>query len=446
MSMLSSVLNSSLSSLRANQLALSVAANNIANAQTPGYTRQRLVTAPAVLNEAFPSIGTGVDVVRVQAMRDQMIETRLREETSAKSGGDTLTKTLSDIEVLFNDTDAANPGLLQKVTNFFNSFQTLSQDPASMNFREEVKSNAQALIDTLHSRNSDLKALQHRVDQAIAPQVDQLNQLTSQIAAVSAEIKRQEIDGHAANDLRDRRGELVKQLSGIVAVHDLESDGDYQLTTKDNRLLVFNGVQRQLAASDVTSSIGEGSLKANLDLRDNYIPKYLNALDQVAYELNQQVNSAHAAGYDLDGNTGNNFFASLSSSSDASRLIGLSSSVVADTRKIAASSQSTGNDNQVAMQIGSLLTSPVFTGGSITDQYRSLIFTVGSDLSNSRSDVNEHESMVSQLENRRQVSSGVSVDEETASILQFQRSYQASARMIQMVDELLQTTLGMIGA
>ena len=98
------------------------------------------------------------------------------------------------------------------------------------------------------------------------------------------------------------------------------------------------------------------------------------------------------------------------------------------------------------MQIGSLLTSPVFTGGSITDQYRSLIFTVGSDLSNSRSDVNEHESMVSQLENRRQVSSGVSVDEETASILQFQRSYQASARMIQMVDELLQTTLGMIGA
>src|SRR6266446_5906692 len=429
MSMLSSVLNSSLSSLRANQLALSVAANNIANAQTPGYTRQRLVTAPAVLNEAFPSIGTGVDVVRVQAMRDQMIETRLREETSAKSGGDTLTKTLSDIEVLFNDTDASNPGLLQAVTNFFNSFQTLSQDPASMNFREEVKSNAQALIDTLHSRNSDPKALQHRVDQAIAPQVDQLNQLTSQIAAVSAEIKRQEIDGHAANDLRDRRGELVKQLSGIVAVHDLESDGDYQLTTKDNRLLVFNGVQRQLAASDVTSSIGEGSLKANLDLRDNYIPKYLNALDQVAYELNQQVNSAHAAGYDLDGNTGNNFFASLSSS------------VVADTRKIAASSQSTGNDNQVAMQIGSLLTSPVFTGGSITDQYRSLIFTVGSDLSNSRSDVNEHESMVSQLENRRQVSSGVSVDEETASILQFQRSYQASARMIQMVDELLQTTL-----
>ena len=168
MSTLNSILNSSLSSLRADQLALSLAANNIANAQTPGYTRQRLVTAPAVLNEAFPSIGTGVDVVRVQALRDQMVETRLREETSAKSGGDTLTKTLSDIEVLFNDTDATSPGLLQAVTNFFNSFQTLSQDPASMNFREEVKSNAQALIDTLHSRNSDLKALQHRVDQAIS--------------------------------------------------------------------------------------------------------------------------------------------------------------------------------------------------------------------------------------------------------------------------------------
>src|SRR6266850_775302 len=446
MSILNSILNSSLTSLRANQLALSVASNNIANANTPGYTRQRLVTSPAVLDEAFPSIGTGVDVVRVQALRDQMVEVRLRQETSAKSGDDTLTKTLSDIEVLFNDTDANSPGLLQAMTNFFNSFQTLSQDPASMNFREEVKANAQALIDALHSRDTDLRNLQNRVDQAIAPKVDQLNQLTSQIASISAEIKRQEVDGHAANDLRDRRGELVKQLSEIADVHELESDGDYELTTKDNRLLVFNGVQRKLAVSDVTSSIGNGSLKANLDLRDNYIPKYLNALDQVAYELTQHVNAAHAAGYDLDGDTGNSFFASLGSAADASRLIGLSSSVLADTRNIAASSQSTGNDNQVAMQIGNLLTNPVFTGGSITDQYRSLIFTAGSDLSNSRSNLGEHESMVTQLENRRQVTSGVSVDEEAASILQFQRSYQASARLIQMVDSLLQTTLGMIGA
>jgi flagellar hook-associated protein 1 FlgK len=433
-------------SLAANQLALSVASNNIANAQTPGYTRQRLITAPSVMDEKFPSVGTGVDVVRVEALRDAMVELRLREETSAKSGDDTLTKTLSDIEVLFNDTDAHSPGLLQAMTDFFNSFHTLSLDPASMNFREEVKVNAQALIDALHARNSDLKTLQNRVDKAIAPEVDQLNLLTKQIASLSSEIKRQELDGHVANDLRDRRSELVKQLSGIIDVNELESDGDYQLTTKDNRLLVFNGVQRTLAASDITSNMGNGSLKAKVDLRDTYIPKYLNALDQLAYELTQQVNLAHTAGYDLDGDTGNSFFASLGSASDASRLIGLSASVLADTRNIAASAQSSGNDNQVAMQIGNLLTSEVFTGGSITDQYGSLVFAVGSDLSNSRFNLGEHESMVSQLENRRQAASGVSVDEETASILQFQRAYQASAKMIQMVDQLLETTLGMVGA
>jgi flagellar hook-associated protein 1 len=446
MSTLGSVMNSSLSSLAANQLAMSVAANNIANANTPGYTRERLVVAPAALDEKFPAIGMGVQVMRVQALRDMMVELRLRQQTSAKSGDDTLAKTLSDIEVLFNDTDADSPGLLKAMTNFFDSFHTLSQDPASLNFREEVKINAQALIDELHSRNADLKALQTGVNNAIRPQVDQLNQLTRQIADLSGEIKKLEIDGRTANDLRDRRGELVKQLSEIIDVNELESDGDYQLNTKDSQLLVFNGVQRTLAVSDITSNIGNGSMKANLELRDSYIPKYLDALDQIAYELAQNVNQAHVAGYDLDGDTGNNFFGPLASASDASRLIGLSAAVQANVRNIAASAQSTGNDNQVAMQIGNLLTNPVFTGGSITDQYRSLIFAVGSDLSNTRSNVSAHESIISQLENRRQSVSGVSVDEEAASVLQFQRAYQASAKMIQMVDELLQTTLGMVGA
>lgn len=431
MSSLGSVMNSALKSMAANQLALSVASNNIANAETPDFSRQRLVLAPSGPDGGNLLIGTGVDVVRAEAIRDQLVENRLRQETSAKSGGETLTRTLGDIEVLFNDTE--DTGLLQKISSFFNSFHTLSQDPASLNFREQVKISARALIDSFHARYQDLANIQSAANKGISADVGQINELTKQIANVTAEMKYQETD-HVANDLRDRRAALVKQLAGIVEVHELDSGQEYQLTTKDNRLLVIGGTAQTLAVSDVTSNIGNGSLKTKVDVRDQYVPKYIGALDQLAYELTQQVNTIHSAGNDLDGNTGINFFKTLASAADASRLIDLSTNVSTSARSIAGTA---------AMTLGNLLHSQVFSGGSITDQYRTIIFAVGSDLANAEVGLKEHEALLHQLKNRRQSISGVSIDEETVQILQFQRAYEASARLIRTVDELLQVTLGL---
>ena len=115
MSTLGSVMSSALKAMNANQLALSVASNNIANAQTPGFTRQRLVLAPSGSSGDVLGIGTGVDVVRVEALRDSLIEVRLRQETSAKSQDDALLKSLTDIEGQF--TDSEDTGLLPAVSN-----------------------------------------------------------------------------------------------------------------------------------------------------------------------------------------------------------------------------------------------------------------------------------------------------------------------------------------
>jgi flagellar hook-associated protein 1 len=439
---LGSVMNSALSSMTANQLALSVASNNIANAQTPDFTRQRLVVAPsAASGDHFP-IGTGVDVVGVEALRDALIEVRLRQETSAKSGDNTLAKSLADIEGLFSDTE--DTGLLLQISNFFTSFHTVSLDPASMNFREQLKVNAQTLIDSLHARDTNLANIKNVANRAITSDVDQVNLLTEQIGTISAEIKRQEVD-HVANDLRDRRTSLVKQLSEIVEVKELESHGDYQLVTKDNQLLVLNGFVEALSVTDVTSAIGTGSLASNLAIRDVYVPKYVAAMDQMAYEIVEKVNTIHAGAYNLDGGTGLNFFGTLASATGASRLIALSSDVSTSARKIAASSLSTGNDNQAAVQMGNLLHATVFTGGSLIDQYQTLIFGIGTDLANTEASLREHDALGAQLLNRRQAMSGVSIDEETVQILQFQRAYEASARLLRTVDELLQVALG-IGA
>ena len=171
-------------------------------------------------------------------------------------------------------------------------------------------------------------------------------------------------------------------------------------------------------------------------MRYTYVPKYVSALDQLAYEIQGHVNTIHSAGYDLDGNTNINFFAPLASATGASRLIALDPAVAGDSRKIAGTA---------ALQLGNLLHDPVFTGGSLSDQYGTLIYTVGSDVASAQSSMNEHDQLLAQLQNRRQAISGVSIDEESIQIMQFQRSYEASARMLKAVDELLQVTLG-IGA
>jgi len=442
----------------ASQMGMTVASNNIANAQNPEYTRQRLVTAPMPSYGGNINLGMGIDVIRVVSLRDQLIEARRLQENSARAGADLMNRTLSDIEVQFTDTN--NTGLLQNLANFFNSFQTLSTDPASTNFREQVRISTESLMNNFKTLRDSLVNSNRLINMTITEQVNKINSLGSQIARISGEIASAEAIGVQAGELRDQRLALVKQLSAVTDVREQEASGldrTYQLSVGDGRPLVVgthtfslsavldtNGNVRIMSSGvDITNSFNTGEAAAAIDFRDNYIPKYLNSVDQLAYEIVQQVNSRHSAGYDLNGNTGIDFFQSLASATGAAGLMALSTQVAGSASSIAASSQSTGQDNDVAMQIGSLLFQPVFSGGSASDQYRSLVFEVGTDVASSEVSVREHTALMHQLDMRRQQMSGVSMDEETVSVLQFQRAYQASAKLIKTVDELTQVLLNL---
>src|SRR4051794_27663380 len=118
MSSLSSILNSAVTSMQASQLGMSVNSNNIANAQNPEYTRQRLITTPGASIESRLSVGNGVDVVGIEALRNRIIESRRLQENSSRAGADLTHTTLSDMEVQFTDTD--DSGLQQGLSKFFN--------------------------------------------------------------------------------------------------------------------------------------------------------------------------------------------------------------------------------------------------------------------------------------------------------------------------------------
>jgi flagellar hook-associated protein 1 FlgK len=440
-------MSSAMNSLIANQLALSVASNNISNAQTPGYSRERVDLTPSAAAGA-DGVGDGVAVLGVEALRDQLTTSRLNQETSARSAQDTLQQTLQDIQGSFNDTNGT--GMMSELSAFFNSFQTLSTDPTSMTNRQGVKQAALALVDAFHSQVSNLQNQQSSANQAIATDVDKINALTSQIAGLTQQIQQLESGGQQENALRDQRAQVVQQLSQIVDVREVQSNGTYELNLASGPALVLNGSAEALTAQpgsggsyavlsgnqDITSQIGSGDLGAQLQLRDQMIPGYLNQLDQLAYQITQQVNGIHSGAYTLDGNTGINFFAPLSSASGAANAIALSSDVASSTRNIAASQDGTGGDNSAAIAIGNL---------SVTDQYGALVYNVGKDAANAQTGFHEHDALVTQLTNRQQSLSGVSIDEETTNILQFQRSFQASAKLIATVDSMMQTALGMVG-
>src|SRR5205807_8891326 len=180
----------------------------------------------------------GVDVLGIEALRDQLTAQRLNQETSNKDAQDTMHQTLQDIQGSFND--AQGTGLLSYITTFFNSFQSLSIDPTSMTNREAVKQAARALVDGFHSAASSLQNQQQFANQGVSTDVDKINSLTTQIAQITLRIQQEETPGHPENALRDQRAQLVQELSQTADVRELDSDGSYQLTLSNGVALVLN--------------------------------------------------------------------------------------------------------------------------------------------------------------------------------------------------------------
>lgn len=453
MSGINSILQTALRSLQVSTQSLAVASNNIANEKTPGYTRQELVRTPAPSTGESIRIGSGVEAVRVEGLRDFLIERRLRDEVSSMSEQESMHEMLTRAELLFND--AQDTGLLPVITKFFNSFHELAIDPLSVNLRDQVRVAAEELSRTFSERSEELKRLQQVANDNMTSDIHSIRGLATRIAEISALIREQEAGGQTANDLRDQRGELVRELSEYVDVAELGDGVNYSIHV-GGALLVFDGrsagvridstsgsARLIVGAIDVTDQIDSGSFAAWAEMRDTRIPAYVAELDQLAYEISQQVNLVHATGYTRGGATGVDFFEPLATAADAARQLGLSAEVLADVGNIAAAANPGGTDNEVAMALGNLVHANTFSGGSVIDQYRTFVFRLASETATVASRMDQHRALLHQLEDRRDAVSGVSIDEESMKILQFQRGYQASANVIRVVDELFQTLLSL---
>ena len=441
--------------LMAEQGALNVTTNNIANVNTPGYSRQIAVLDEApTFREGSLVFGGGVTLQQFQSVRDQLLQLRIYEETQQQGNSQAQLSSLTQIEGLFADPGQGIGGAL---STFFNSLSQLSTDPANMSARQQVLTSANNLAGTFHQAVSAVGTLQAGLDQSVPQTVNQINRLTEQIAKLNGQVGQMQGLGEDPGSVQDQRDELIRQLSEVVNISVTQTEHGITLTTANGVALVVGNQSFELQSSsnssglqnifaqgqDITSQIQGGSLAGTLMIRDQVIPDVLTRLDTLANELTGAFNTTHAAGFDLAGNPGGDFFTPQATVAGSAASFGVA---ITDPRLIAASSDGSAGSNGNVTALLALRDQALASGASPIDMYSNLVLQVGNLGANAKADVAAGDLSLQQLTDQRSAVSGVSLDEETTNMIRYQRAYQAAARVVTTVDSMMQTLMNMVGA
>jgi len=443
--------------LDAQRYGLDVAGQNIANVNTPGYSR-RQVTLSALPPDEFLSPGNGVEITGLRATRDMRLERRLQQERPAEQRELAISQSLAIVETI-----VGKPGesIDAALSTFFDSAGRLAADPTSATVRQEVATQGAGLASEFHDMASRLAQARRDTDASVRDGVTQVNALAQRIAKLNASFGAASGVEGATETLKDEIGVALKSLSSLVNISTItRADGGVDVTFGSGHPLVLddnvysldltsgppNGFARlQSAGTDVTSEVTGGSIGGFLQTRDVLMPGYADKLDTLAYTVVTQVNAVHQTGYDMHGATGAAFFTPLGSAAGAASAISISAGIAADPSTIAAGTTATPGDNGVARQFANLRDARVMTGGTATfsDSWGTFVYQVGAD---SRAASDEHSSraeIVSQMELMREQVSGVSLDEEAANMMKFQRAYEANARFFQAIDSTLEALMSL---
>lgn len=467
---LASALEIGKSGLKIYQVATEVVSENIANVNTEGYSRQRVIleSAPPSTANGFP-LGTGVKISAVERYYDALLQKQLVNAATV-SGYDTKkSEVLQQIEPIFNE--VAKDGLGTAITDFFNSWQDLSLNPTGSAERQSVLSSAQIMVDQFSYVSTTLNDAAIAQNDAVTPLTDDINSMLTNIAQLNGQIKVTEQISGNANEMRDQRDYLIRQLSEKMAVTYTEntdgttdvsysdgSGGPYALITGTSAATLSvttsgtlpdgttprNVVQITPAGSVTTTTIAPttGELGAVMVTRDTTIPAYLAKVDSLASGIVSAVNALHSTGYTLGSPaTGVNFFTTTGTTAATISV------AISDTSLVAASQSATSTgDNSNAVALGELVDAKAMSSGTATfsSYYNGLVAQVGLDVNAAQTSVSQDEAFMKQLTTLRDSYSGVSLDEELTDLIKYQRSYQASAKLITTVDGMLDTLLNMI--
>lgn len=447
--------------LLAHQLALQTTGNNIANVDTPGYSRQRAVLA--AIPPSGGGAGLGVSVRGVEQAVDQFLEARRLASSTDLAGATAGRDLVGQLQALFPVQD---PGIGDALQTFFAAANALAVNPQDLTVRDQLLGAADGLASAFRAAHDGIASLQREIDNRAQQAARDGDGLLSTIASLNREIVAAEVGGGTANDLRDSRREALNQLAGVLQINVVEDpNGAVNVFAASGAALVLgvdaahlttvpdapglDGAPRSAvavrgesgAAVRLQGELG-GTLGALADLRDGVLPTRAGDLDLLATVLRDKVNAVQTdpAGRDLDGAVGTALF----TGSGAGDL----SVALSNPRGIAAALGANPADNGNALaleQVGATAFAEL-GGATLTERFAVFHAAIGSDARDADDRATVQETVATGLAAQRDAVSGVSLEEEFTDLIRFQRGFQAASQLISVSNGLLDDLLGMVHA
>ena len=447
------------SGLAAAQIGQDTTGHNIANAGTPGYSVQsvNLVASdpytPADHNTlTIPGlIGTGVSISSIQRASSQFLDTQVRDASSDLQNQTAQSDALTQVDNVFGE--PSNTGLNAALNSFFNSFQELANNPESTGVRATTVQKGDALAQVFQGIQSGLTSAATSLTSKVGTAIQTINDDSSQIAALNITIKQQTISGQSPNDLLDRRGVLLDNLAGLANISvQNNSDGTVNVSVGDQGLVI--GTQSygtSLSALTAKGDLKSGEL-AGLTKSQGLVAGYQTQLNTLAASVVSQVNAIHQSGAGLDGTTGLAFF-TATAGSEAST-IAVNPTLEANPQKLAAAAAPVSpattppaGDASNAVLLAGLLTKTVTAAGdplqgtSLQNFYQQTVSDAGGRAASAKTATASAQANTTQLTKQRDSVTGVSTDDEMVNMMKYQRAYQASARVVQTMDDMVGTLI-----
>lgn len=455
--------NTAASTLRYAQVSLDVASSNIANSTTAGYTRRR-VEAGALAGPAVPALwstynghGDGVTVAGVTRMSDALLDARVRTEHGNQGSLDVQQSGLEQLESAINEPGPS--GVAQALTDFRSAMHDLANDPGpSSAARSNLLGKAKILAAAVTAQSSHLDATALTVGQQLGAQVSETNTVAAGLADTNKAIAAGTLAGADVSSLLDTRDTLTLRLSELTGgTTSLRPDGSADVAvggvslvsgpvastlsvasglaadgTPNGAPLTFAVTAPGGAPTPTTTPLG-GQAGGSTQLLDVAIPTYRAGLDAVAKNLADSLNARQQAGYDATGTAGTALFAYDPANPSFTLSVALS-----DPSRLAASSIPGGGldgSNATAMAAPT----------SVETSYRQLVTGLGNQVQAAQRAASNQQVLTTQFDASHEQQAGVNVDEETVSMLQSQRTYEAAAKVMSTLDSVLDTIINRMG-
>ena len=443
--------------------------HNITNATTEGYSRERTENVANASGGSVGKnfIGDGVTARRTTRINDEYLEKQIQNAGRDVAHMEEKDLVLRQTEDIFNE--MGGEGLNRLMSKFFNEFRKLANEPDSEAVRQSVREATQSVVNDFKRIRSQVAEVTNHIDARIEGYSKQVNDIASTIRDLNVRIQRMSIDHTGPSDLLDQRDLAVKRLAELVdiSVHkenedlisvDIKGIGPLVVGPNVEKMKVMrskaqdgapeNSLQITMSGSaspSLTQAIKGGKIGGLLEVRDQTLSTIMGKLDDLAYGLTTTVNEIHRQGVTRDGVQGVNFFKPIQGGRErASAFIDLSDEVRTNVNYIATGAEpDSPGDNRIAIALSGLQGMKLMNGGNATmdDYFNSIVTDVGVFSARNRENMNQTKDIVNQLGKVREQISGVSIDEETANLLQFHQVYDASAKVIQVADDMLKTVL-----